>query len=126
MSTPRVACEIRQKPEETPVTLAAKSSELGRVYLDWAKYPVVETEPIESGYIVRFRDLRYDYPGPARAGTFWARAWSWIGSLKVVRESFGSRGRGRGRLGRSSRISMRLRAASRKPLSHTNGTTPDA
>ncbi len=38
---------IRRKPEETPVTLAAKRSYLGRVYLDWARYPVVETEQME-------------------------------------------------------------------------------
>src|SRR4029077_6794509 len=31
--------EIRYKPEETPVTLAAKNSYLGLVYLDWAKFP---------------------------------------------------------------------------------------
>ncbi len=36
--------EIRYKFEETPVTLAAKKSYLGRVYLDWAKYPVTEAE----------------------------------------------------------------------------------
>ena len=40
---------IQRKPEETPVTLAAKSSALGRVYLDWSKYPIVETEPTELG-----------------------------------------------------------------------------
>jgi inner membrane protein len=53
---------IRYKPEETPITLAAKKSYLGRVYLDWAQYPLVETEtlpPPESGYIVDFQDLRF-------------------------------------------------------------------
>ena len=53
---------IRYKPEETPVTLAAKKSYLGRVYLDWAKYPITEAEslpPPESGYIVNFQDLRF-------------------------------------------------------------------
>jgi len=59
---PESEMQIRYKPEETPVTLAAKRSYLGRVYLDWARYPVTETEPLESGrgYIVRFRDLRFD------------------------------------------------------------------
>ena len=49
------------KFEETPVTLAAKKSRLGRVYLDWAQYPVLETEklPDEQGYRVRFVDLRF-------------------------------------------------------------------
>ena len=61
---------IRYKPEETPVTLAAKSSYLGRVYLDWAQYPITETQMFAGGpsdYAVRFRDLRYDYPGSGRA-----------------------------------------------------------
>jgi inner membrane protein len=48
------------KPEETPVTLAAKRSYLGQVYLDWAKYPLVTAEPLEGGrYQVRFEDLRF-------------------------------------------------------------------
>jgi inner membrane protein len=54
--------EIRYKPEETPVSEAAKRSYLGRVYLDWAVYPITETEELESGgYIVEFQDLRYWY-----------------------------------------------------------------
>lgn len=59
---PEGQLEIRYKPEETPVTLAAKKSYLGRVYLDWAKYPTIETETLsapESGYIVNFQDLRF-------------------------------------------------------------------
>jgi inner membrane protein len=54
--------EIRYKPEETPVTLAAKKSYIGRVFLDWAQYPITETDtlqPPQEGYIVRFVDLRY-------------------------------------------------------------------
>jgi inner membrane protein len=53
---------IRYKPEETPVTLAAKKSYLGRIYLDWAQYPITETETLnssEGGYIVNFQDLRF-------------------------------------------------------------------
>jgi len=87
---PEGQMRIRYKPEETPVTLAAKKSYLGRVYLDWAKYPITETEEIESppGYIVRFTDLRFDYPGrtghsPLSAGVQLDR------NLKVVREWFG-------------------------------------
>ncbi len=59
---PEGRLEIRYKPEETPVTLAAKKSYLGRVYLDWAQYPITETDSIEAGqqgYIVYFQDLRY-------------------------------------------------------------------
>ncbi len=53
---------IRYKPEETPITLAAKRSYLGRVYLSWAQYPISETEILsapEKGYIVEFEDLRF-------------------------------------------------------------------
>jgi inner membrane protein len=55
--------QVFYKPEETPVTLAAKKSYLGRIYLDWAQYPLTETEEVPEGYIVRFRDLRFAYPG---------------------------------------------------------------
>jgi inner membrane protein len=78
---PRGEMQIRYKPEETAVTLAAKKSYLGRVYLSWAQYPITETEelahdPVYDGrpaYVVRFRDLRYDYPernGRATLGAF--------------------------------------------------------
>ena len=59
---PEGRLEIRYKPGETPVTLAAKNSYLGRVYLDWAQYPITETETLDSpeaGYIVEFVDLRF-------------------------------------------------------------------
>jgi inner membrane protein len=83
---------IHRKPEETPVTLAGKRSELGRVYLDWAKYPIVESEQVGSGYIDRFRDLRYDYPDLDRRGVLGASV-ELDQNLNVVRESFGTRGR---------------------------------
>ena len=54
--------EVRYKPEETPITLAAKRSYLGRIYLDWAQYPITQTEtldPPEQGYLVDFQDLRF-------------------------------------------------------------------
>jgi inner membrane protein len=95
---PEGQMRIRHKPEETPVTLAAKKSYLGRVYLDWAKYPITETEEIASphSYIVRFKDLRYD--DPARTGRSPLSAGVQLDSnLRVVREWFGfSRGPGRG------------------------------
>jgi inner membrane protein len=59
---PEGRLSVRYKPEETPVTLAAKKSYLGRVYLDWAKYPIIGTEslpPPEGGYLVNFQDLRF-------------------------------------------------------------------
>jgi len=54
------------KPEETPVTLAAKEAYFGRVYLDWAVFPLVESEKLAgefNGYVVQVQDLRYAYPG---------------------------------------------------------------
>lgn len=59
---PEDRLEIRYKPEETPITLAAKNSYVGRVFLDWAQYPITETEtlqPPQQGSIVLFQDLRY-------------------------------------------------------------------
>lgn len=81
--------EIRYKPEETPVTLAAKSSYAGRVFLDWAQYPIAETEIVEypaPGYIVQFQDLRY------------------VGSL-----SSAGRNRGRSPLGQAVELDKNLR-----------------
>jgi len=58
---PEGQMEFHYKPEETPITLAAKKSYAGRAFLDWAQYPITETETLgpEAGYIVRFQDLRY-------------------------------------------------------------------
>jgi inner membrane protein len=60
---PQNRAKLRFKPEETPVTLAAKKSRLGQVYLDWARYPLVQVErlPGDAGYRVQFQDLRFAY-----------------------------------------------------------------
>jgi len=53
------------KPEETDVTVAAKSSHFARVYLDWAMFPFLQEQKLEGatrGYFVDFIDLRYTYP----------------------------------------------------------------
>lgn len=66
---PQDRAVIRYKPEETDVTLAAKSTHLGHVFLDWARYPIVEVETREMPartYIVRFIDLRFRYPNENR------------------------------------------------------------
>jgi len=92
---PEGRMQIRRKPDETPITLAAKRSYLGQVYLDWAKYPITETEQVEkpqAGYIVRFRDLRFDYPDQVRRGVLGASV-ELDGGLNVVRENFGMRSR---------------------------------
>ena len=85
--------QIRYKPEETPVTLAAKKSYLGRVYLDWAKYPITETEPLDfgqQGYILRFKDLRFAYSG-RRGRNVLSATVALDRNLKVVEEDFGTR-----------------------------------
>jgi inner membrane protein len=58
---PQNRAVLRYKPEETPVTLAAKNSRLGHVYLDWAQYPLVDATalPAGAGYQVQFQDLRF-------------------------------------------------------------------
>jgi inner membrane protein len=83
---------VRYKPEETSVTLAAKSSNLGRVYLDWARYPLVEVETFEDPakhYEVRFMDLRFFYPDqdrrPLRATV------ELDGELRVIDEWWGQK-----------------------------------
>ena len=52
------------KAEETPITAAARDTFIGKAYLGWAQYPVLETEklPDSAGYRVRFFDLRFGYP----------------------------------------------------------------
>jgi inner membrane protein len=93
---PEGRMRLRYKPEETPVTLAAKKSYMGRVYLDWAQYPVTETEQIDQGaeaYVVRFRDLRYAYPGQETRGTLGAMVFL-SRDLQVLEERFGMRSAG--------------------------------
>jgi inner membrane protein len=95
---PDAQMQIHYKPEETPITLAAKKTYLGRVYLSWAQYPVTETEqlvndPASNGraaYVVRFRDLRYDYPGRNARVTLGAAVFL-TRDLQVVEERFGMR-----------------------------------
>lgn len=55
----------RYKPAESEISLAAKKSRFGQVYLDWARHPYVETETQPTppgGAILYFFDLRYAYP----------------------------------------------------------------
>jgi inner membrane protein len=60
------------KPEDTPELQAAKASHFGRVYLDWAVFPLTQTEQLQGrfkGYLVRFEDLRFEYPEMRGRGT---------------------------------------------------------
>jgi len=59
------------KTPVTPAVMAAKQSYLGRVYLDWSKWPVVEDlgtvrapgadDPQPGWHTVEFQDLRFGY-----------------------------------------------------------------
>ena len=90
---PEERMQILYKPEDTPVALAAKKSYLGQVYLSWAKYPLTETEQLENdraAYVVRFRDLRYAYPGRDARSMLGAKVFL-SRDLQVVSEQFGMR-----------------------------------
>jgi inner membrane protein len=95
---PQDRMQVYYKPEETPVTLAAKQTYLGRVYLSWAQYPLTETEQLETGlaaYVVRFRDLRYAYPGRDARSMLGATVLL-SRNLQVLSEQFGMRPRSAG------------------------------
>ena len=82
--------EIVPKPPETPATLAAKRSYLGRVYLDWAQYPLVTEAKSGDETIVEFRDFRFDY------GRFHGKAplsctVTLDRNLNIIGEAFGTR-----------------------------------
>jgi inner membrane protein len=55
--------DVIYKPQATLATLVAKRSWLGRVYLDWSMYPVVEQTGVDADGVatVSFRDLRFGY-----------------------------------------------------------------
>ena len=74
------------------------------MYLSWAQYPITETEELENraaivspndpigngraAYVVRFRDLRYDYPGRDARSMLGATVFL-TRDLHVVEEHFG-------------------------------------
>ena len=84
------AFEIFRKSEDTPATLAAKRSYLGRVYLDWAKYPLVTEVHSGEDAVVDFKDLRFYYPS-LRGRLTLACSIELNKSLQLVREKFGPR-----------------------------------
>ena len=83
--------DLRYKPEETPITLAAKQSYLGRVYLDWAQYPITETEAIPDGHLVHFEDLRFVNPWRRGGHTPLSAGVELDDRLRVVADIFGQR-----------------------------------
>src|SRR5450432_41638 len=90
---PNAEMQILYKPQDTAVTLAALNSQLGRLYLNWAQYPITETEPIETphpGYLVRFMDLRYS-ASPVTGRKTLSAGVELDNNLHVVAEIFGGR-----------------------------------
>jgi len=82
--------ELIPKPPETPATLAAKRSYVGRAYLDWAQYPLVIETAEGQDAVVHFKDLRFDYP-PLRGRITLSATVELDGKLHVVSEKFGRR-----------------------------------
>jgi inner membrane protein len=78
------------KRPETPATLAARTSYAGRVYLDWAKYPLVTEAASGDDTIVHFKDLRYDFP-QMRGGSMLSCTIELDSNLHVIGEMFGAR-----------------------------------
>lgn len=88
------------KPPVTPAVAAAKQSWLGRVYLDWSKFPVVTdlgnataegAPPPDPGWhTVEFQDLRFDNLASESGdgnGTILA-GWAYVGPANEVEAMF--------------------------------------
>ncbi|MGC2209094.1 MAG: metal-dependent hydrolase [Candidatus Korobacteraceae bacterium] len=57
--------ETYYKPQPAAATDAAEKTGLGRAYLEWARFPLVEAEALGEptpGYLVHFSDVRFMYP----------------------------------------------------------------
>jgi inner membrane protein len=57
------------KPQPTDATQAAQHTALGRAYMEWARFPLVEDEQLqnpEPAHVVRFLDVRFLYPESRR------------------------------------------------------------
>jgi inner membrane protein len=82
---------LRPKPEQTAPVLAAERSQVGRAYLSWAQYPIIETGRMGQpapGYLVRFYDVRFLYPEFRGRRTL--GAWVQLNSqLDVTAQDFG-------------------------------------
>jgi inner membrane protein len=82
--------EFFLKPPQTAAKIAAEKSYLGRVYLDWAQFPLVTEEASGEDTIVHFRDLRYDYPH--FRGRIALACWVELDKdLHIAGEAFGAR-----------------------------------
>jgi inner membrane protein len=93
--------DVFYKPPVTMATLAAKRSWLGKVYLDWSKWPVVEDKgammppgykidaPDPNWHTVQFRDLRFDYSiFSRRPTTAPLSGWVYVGPQEEIEGMF--------------------------------------
>ena len=81
---------IYLKAPPTAAIEAAKRSYIGRVYLDWARYPWLTETRDGADSLVRFEDLRFQYP-EFRGRITLSVSVELNDSLRVVKESFGRR-----------------------------------
>jgi inner membrane protein len=90
---PRRDATYRNKRAETAITLAAKRSRLGQVYLDWARHPYVEADPLpdDRGWVVYFQDLRYAYPARSNRCGFPVMSVELDPARQVVQQNAGPR-----------------------------------
>jgi len=59
--------QIYFKPELNEATQAARNTDLGRAYIEWARFPLVEIEHLNKpapAYLAHFTDVRFLYPDP--------------------------------------------------------------
>jgi hypothetical protein len=89
---PCARSQTRYKQEASPVLEAARNTHLGRIYFDWAQYPIVEVETEPNAYLVHFYDLRFQYPDlERRRGRTLGAQVLLDQNLHEVAEWFGSR-----------------------------------
>jgi len=79
-----------EKLPETPVTLAARQSDFGRLYLAWAQYPLLTEVKSGADTIVYFHDLRFGYPS-MRGRNMLSGSVELDGNLHIVTERMGAR-----------------------------------
>jgi len=80
--------DVIPKPPQTPAILAAERSYLGRVYLNWAGYPLVTEDSAGADTVVSFRDLRFGYSEMRRNNVLQAHV-TLDRNLNVIGEAVG-------------------------------------
>ncbi|MGB6133810.1 MAG: metal-dependent hydrolase [Acidobacteriaceae bacterium] len=91
--------DVIYKTPVTPAVAAAKHSYLGRVYLDWSKWPVVEDRgavpapgagfaPQPDWHTVEFQDLRFGYASPGSGGEPPLSGWVYVGPQNEIEGMF--------------------------------------